>query len=181
MESFNGFMCVSLMTVVTRERQISCSIRTAWRGTGNLAEGSKGEWKTNAFRPPCGGWFSKSCTEGACYTFASFWTSEDISSSLVYLVRHCLLLHEFKGCLYHIGCSVTVLTELPHLCWVMVLGNEMSTFSLFWFRHNIDWLWIAVQSYKLKKLCMRLRTLKSLWLSNSETEHAAPHLNHWSP
>jgi len=83
---FNCSMHVSVITVVTRECQISCSIRTAWWGTGNFAEGSKGERKTNAVRPPGGGWFSKSCSKGTCYTFDSSWTSEDISSALVHLV-----------------------------------------------------------------------------------------------
>ena len=131
---FNSSVHVSVITVVTRECQISCSIRTAWWGTGNFAEGSKGEWKTNAFRPSGGGWFSKSCSKGTRYTFDSSWTSEDISSSLVHLVRHCLLPHAFEGYLYYISSSVTILTELSHLYWVIVWGREMPTFSSFWFR-----------------------------------------------
>jgi hypothetical protein len=137
--NFNSSMRVSLITVVTRECQISCSIRTAWRGTGNFAEGSKGERKTNAVRPPGGGWFGKSCSKGTCYTFDSSWTSEDISSALVHLVRGCLLPHAFEGCLYYISSSVTILPELSHLCWMIVWGCELPTFSSFWLRIVMNW------------------------------------------
>jgi hypothetical protein len=161
MYDFNSSVRVSMITVVTRECQISCSIRTAWWGSGNFAEGSKGERKTNAVRPPGGGRFSKSCSKGTCYTFDSSWTSEDISSALVHLVRGCSVPHAFGGCLYYISSSVTILTTV---------SSVLSDCVTVW---NAHFFFVLIQNcYERKFKCINSkncvshkceRTLEAWW------------------